>query len=69
MDSTAAVFQSVNLTYCSEDGGGEENRLEVVPVNIEVLLHYINPSCHGIAQCHLILTQKFVNSTLLEKQN
>ena len=54
-------INSVSTDSC-EDGGGEEDRLEVVPVLGVVLSHDVYPSYHHLAQGNLVLAQQLLHT-------
>ena len=52
---------TIILTYCGEDGGGEEDGLYVVPADGEVLRHHVDPVVHCILHHGLIVHQQLVD--------
>ena len=55
------------LTYGSEDGGGKENRLDVVPAYGEVLRHHVDTIVHCLLHYGLIVHQELVDCLIKTK--
>ena len=51
----------VSIANSGEDGGGEEDRLDVVPADGVVLGHHVDPSSHGLINNTLVVTKQSVN--------
>ena len=49
-------------TYSCEDCGGEEDRLQIVPVLSVVLSDDVYPGSHHLTQGGLVLAQQFLNT-------